>query len=58
MPHTPKGFLALLTVLSLCLSVGAAVAQPQGQVRTAIEAGEQQFAAAFSRGDSAAMAAL
>ena len=58
MPHTPKGFLALLTVLSLCLSVGSAVAQPQGKVRTAIEAGEQQFAAAFSRGDSAAMAAL
>jgi uncharacterized protein (TIGR02246 family) len=58
MPHTPKGFLALLTVCILSLSVGSTVAQQQGDVRAAIEAAEQQFVAAFSRGDSAALADL
>jgi uncharacterized protein (TIGR02246 family) len=43
--------------LALCLGL-AARATPQNAVRSAIEAANKQFAAALSRGDAAAIAAL
>jgi ketosteroid isomerase-like protein len=52
-----KELLALLIALPLLLSVGSATAQPS-DIRVVIEEGNQQWSAAFSQGDSAAIAAM
>jgi ketosteroid isomerase-like protein len=48
---------ALRIALLLLLSVGSALAQ-QRDIRVVIEEGNQQWSAAFSQGDSAALAAM
>src|SRR4029450_6959901 len=57
MPPLLKEVLALLLALPLLLSVGSATAQ-QSDIRVVIEEGNQQWSAAFSQGDSAAIAAM
>ena len=57
MPLLLKERLAVRIALLLFLSVGAAPAQ-QRDLRVVIEAGNQQWSAAFSQGDSAALAAM
>ena len=52
-----KELLALLIALPLLLSLGSATAQPS-DIRGVIEEGNQQWSAAFSQGDSAALAAM
>ena len=52
-----KELLALLIALPLLLSLGSATAQ-QSDIRVVIEEGNQQWSAAFSQGDSAAIAAM
>jgi ketosteroid isomerase-like protein len=52
-----KECLAFLIALPLLLSVGSATAQ-QSDIRVVIEEGNQQWSAAFSQGDSAAIAAM
>jgi uncharacterized protein (TIGR02246 family) len=52
-----KEFLAFLIALPLLLSLGSATAQ-QSDIRGVIEEGNKQWSAAFSTGDSAAIAAM
>jgi uncharacterized protein (TIGR02246 family) len=52
-----KEVLASLIALPLLLSLGSATAQPS-DIRGVIEEGNQQWSAAFSTGDSAALAAM
>jgi len=52
-----KEFLAFLIALALLLRLGSATAQPS-DIRVVIEEGNQQWSAAFSTGDSAAIAAM
>jgi ketosteroid isomerase-like protein len=53
----PGYALSVLVAVSLCLAYGTIVAG-QGDLRTAIEAGNKAFAAAFAQGKAAEIAAL